>query len=165
MRAFACAALLRAAEEPENEGCDGAEDGSLAQALASALHLGQETSEAAAQFLTWRIPRLTCNPAKRLVFPLGLLVLATCLRDGRVEEPVLGEAAEWFLDEEATLRRDYGPFVPGGEGAFLIASLFSVQQGLWQLHGAELIRQAQAVGRDDVRQTLEFVGGLVLDPW
>lgn len=164
MRAFVCAALLRATAEPENEEFENADDSSLAQCLASGKVLGQEMLEAAAQFLTWRIPRMTCDHAARLVFPLGLLVLATCLREGRLEEYVLGQAAEWFLAEEAAFRREHGPF-PGREGSCLFADLFSVQQGFWQPHAAELVHQARAISRDDVRKTLEFVGGLVLDPW
>jgi hypothetical protein len=165
MRAFACAALLRAAAEPGNECYVSSDDSSLAQCLASAKVLGEEMLEATARFLTWRTPLIPDGgDPVRLVFPLGLLVVAMHLQTGRFEEHVLGQTAEWVLAEEAAFREADGP-IAGPEGRCLYGLLFSIQQGMWQSHAADLIRRAAAMRADDVRKMLEFVGGLVLDPY
>jgi hypothetical protein len=163
MRAFACAALLRASAEPGNEYYEGSDDSTLAQCLASAKVLGEEMLEAAGQFLTWRIPRMTVDHPERLVFPVGLLLIATCLRGGRLEEHVLGEAAEWVLAEEAAGRRADGHHSGRAEPCPL-ADLFSWQEGMWQPHAAELLRQAEVLTGEGPRKRLRLVGGLLLDP-
>ncbi len=89
MRAFACAALLRAAMGDGRE----VAEATLAQCLVKRKALGQEMSEAAARFLTWAIPRdAGCEQQWLLAF--GLLVVAVRLRSGRIADRVLGDAAD-----------------------------------------------------------------------
>ncbi|HKI33433.1 MAG TPA: hypothetical protein VKA46_16380 [Gemmataceae bacterium] len=162
MRAFACAALLRAAAESTNEEHVRDDDATLAKCLASAKVLGEEMSEAAARFLTWRIPRMA-REVELLLYGVGLLVVATRLRVGRIEDRVLGDTAEWLLAEEASFRQAVPSELLGPEEACLFGPSFGLLQGFWHPLAAELIREAAAIGSGDVRDLLEFVAALVLD--
>jgi hypothetical protein len=149
-RLFACAVLLRAAAEPAHPFRDGAEDSTLAQSLASAKVLGEEMSEAAARFLTWRIPRMeSCS--EPLLFAVGLLVLATRLRSGKIADPVLGTLAEWVLAEEALYQR---AFPSDSSNPKPIA--FSLQSGFWRPLATELMDEAAAIRADDIRTNLQL---------
>jgi len=159
MRAFACAALLRAGAEPWNEGYDSAAsaDSSLAQCLASAKVLGEEMGEAAACFLTWRIPRLQ-NCSESLLFAVGLLILATRLRSGRIADPELGNVAEWVLGEDSNYRQTF-PSDPDNPEPVA----FSLQSGLWKPLASELTDEAAAIAPEAIRTNLQLCA-LLLDP-
>jgi hypothetical protein len=162
MRAFACAVLLRAAAEPENEEelFTQSQDSTLAQCLSSGKVLGPEVLEALAQFLTWRIPRMAYSCHDALVFPLGLLVVAINLHGGRLEEQVLVQTAECFLADVAALRPACRPFA-SRDSAGPFGDLFSVQQGHWKPHVDDLIRQGDASSSADVKKMLQFAAGLL----
>ena len=156
-RLFACAVLMYAEAEPANRSEDNADDSTLAQCLASAKVLGEEMSEAAACFLTWRLPRMeACS--EPLLFALGLLILATRLRCGRIADQVLGNIAEWVLAKESLYR---GAFLSNPANPMPMA--FSLQSGLWQPLATELIEETAAIGVDDVRTNLQLCT-LLLDP-
>ncbi|HEV3165630.1 MAG TPA: hypothetical protein VGZ22_16505 [Isosphaeraceae bacterium] len=149
-RLFACAALLRAEAEPFHVGVDTSQDSTLAQCLVSAKALGEEMSEAAACFLTWRISRKeTCY--EPLLFAIGLLILATRLRSGRLTEPALGTIAEWVLAQESLERRENPPNLADPRPVPL-----SLQEGFWQPLAAELMNEAQAIRNDEVRTDIEL---------
>ena len=152
MRAFACAALLRAAMGDGRE----VAEATLAQCLVSAKALGQEMSEAAARFLTWAIPRdAGCEQQWLLAF--GLLVVAVRLRSGRIADRVLGDAADWVLAEEAAARRRF--FNPTNPTPLAFGLLY----GHWRPLADELIREAAEIHAEDVRDKLEFIGACVLE--
>jgi hypothetical protein len=152
MRAFACAVLLRAEMESYS---DSVPDATLAQCLVSAKVLDEQTSEAAARFLTWAVPRVGPND-NMLFFALGLLIVATRLRAGRFEDVILGDTADWVLAQESELRELFGfdsltPFLPYGIG-------------FWEQRATELIHEAAEIRTASVRDTLEFIGAMMLDP-
>jgi hypothetical protein len=153
MRAFACAALLRAATTDDRN--DKSQHCTLAQCLASAKVLGKEMSSAAARFLTWRIPRVA-EPEVRWLFAFGLLVVAVRLRSGLFADRVLGDAVDWVLAEEAKRFRPHYLSEP--------APVSYVLEGAWKPLAIELIREAATIRTDDVRDILEFLGGFVLAP-
>ena len=152
MRAFACAALLRATMQDGG----GIEEATLAQCLVSAKAVGEQMSEAAARFLTWVIPRTAGGGEPRWLLAFGLLVVATRLRLGRVADPALGDAADWVLTEEAAERQGFIPTNP-------TPLAFGHMYGLWQPLAAELIREAADIHTGEVRDNLEFIGACVLD--
>lgn len=156
-RLFACAVLLRAEAESPHEGSQIATDSALAQCLVSANMLGEEMSEAAACYLTWRISRQE-NGFESLLFALGLLILATRLRSGRLTEPSLGAIAEWVLAIESLERREFPPNHAGPRPL-----PFSVQAGFWQPLVAELKNGAESIRKDDIRTNLQLCG-LLLGP-
>jgi hypothetical protein len=146
--------LLSAGAE---QGIDMSDDSTLAQCLVSAKALGEELSEAAARFLTWRIPRMEIGE-NRLFFALGLLILATRLRSGRIADSVLGELAECVLAEEALFRQELpsNPLEP-------MPVAFSLQSGFWRPLAAELMDEAAGIRAGDVRANLQLCE-LLLDP-
>jgi len=144
-RLFACAVLLRIEVDVSPEEGYIEWDSALAHCLASAKALGEEMGEAAARYLTWRIPLREPPGLDSILFALGLLVLATRLRRGRLTEPSLGGVAEWVLASESLGRR-----------------VSSVQAGFWQPLSAELLAEAESIRDGDVRAGLQLCA-LLLD--
>lgn len=156
-RLFACAVLLRAEAELPREQSNIDAGSTIAQCLVSANALGEEMSEAAACYLTWRASRRENDPDS-LLSALGLLILATRLRCGRLAEPSLGAIAEWVLAIESL---DREPFPPNHANPR--PQPFSLQAGFWRPLAAELRNEAESIREDDIRTNLELCG-LLLDP-
>jgi hypothetical protein len=149
IRFFACAVLLRAEVESPGQ-FNASEDSTLAQCVVSAKVLGEEMSEAAARFLTWRIPRVdACSEPALLA--LALLILAMRLRSGRIADPVLNEVAEWVLAQESANQKAFP-----SNAAEPRPYTFSIQIGLWQPLADELRDAAAAVASDDVSTNLQL---------
>jgi hypothetical protein len=149
-RLFACAVLLRATDEFANRHIDADAESTLAQCLASAKVLGDEMSEVAARFLTWRLPRWWTSP-EPVLFALGLLILATRLRSGRIADAVLEVTADWVLSEESAHRRK-NPCDPADPEPVA----FGVQSGFWQPLAEELKVEAAAIHASDLRTKLQL---------
>lgn len=148
MRAFACATLLRASVE---------DDATLAQCLGSAKVLGQEMNVAAARFLTWGIPQVSIT--ERWLFALGLLVVATRAGTGRLKEPDFRLVAEWVLAEESEKQQEFRPFDLTDPAPLP----FGLASGYWKPLAAEMIAFAETIQAADVRESMELIGGFVLD--
>lgn len=158
MRAFACAALLRAAAEPENDGYFDGENATLAQLVDSALVLGGDVREAAARFLTWRTPRMGVDE-ERPFFAFALLVLAVLLRGGRLPDAALADAAAWVVAEEAEERTAPCARLPPNAGGWLLGlTLFDARDAVWRALAERLIREAEVIPPGAARDRLEEVG-------
>ena len=79
MRLFACAILIRAGAEPENDGQFSGEDSTIVQLVASAVVLGAETSLAALRFLCWRMQYRTLPAYELPYYATAVLLLAVAL--------------------------------------------------------------------------------------
>jgi hypothetical protein len=152
-RLFACAVLLRATAEFENRHIDPSAEATLAQCLVSAKILGDEMSEAAAQFLTWRLDKPETMD-DQILFALGLLVLAVRLRSERINDAVLETAADWLLSEESAWVRGL-PYNPWNLADPMPAP-FGIQSGFWQPLAAELKTEAAAIGSAELRTKLQL---------
>jgi hypothetical protein len=154
MRAFACAALLRAAVESGED--DGSMEATLAQCLASAKVLGDEMNDAAAAFLTWGIPRI--NGHDQWLFAFSLLVVASRFRSDCVSDSTLRDAVAWVFAEERESRERYrhNPADPP-------PGPFGVTYGFWKPLADELIGNAADIQAADLRKDLELIGALILD--
>ena len=162
MRAFACAALLRAAAEPANRGYFDGENSTLAQLLDSALVLGADVREAAARFLAWRTPRMEPHE-ERPFFAFGLLVLAALLREGRLPGAALAAAADWVIAEEAEERAAQDPGPPVSSGGWLLGlTPFDMRGTVWRALAGRLIEEADAMPPGAARDRLEEVALRVL---
>lgn len=75
IRLFACAALLRAASEPANQGYFTGEDSTIIQLVESAMKLGDKTSHAALKFLCWCMQTRPPEETERPYFAIGTLIL------------------------------------------------------------------------------------------
>lgn len=162
MRAFACAALLRAAAEPASLGYFDGENSTLAQLLESALELGGELPEAAARFLAWRTPRMGAQE-ERPFFAFGLLVLTVLLREGRLADGALAEAADWVVEEEAEDRAAPGACLPPNSDGWLLGLTWhDLRSGVWRRLAERLIGEAERMPPGAARERLEEVGLRVL---
>jgi len=152
-RFFACAVLLRSGREPASA------DSTLALGLASAKVLGDEMSEAIGRFLTWQLMNLQIDH-EPLLFAVGLLVVATRLRAGRITDAELGKVAEWVLEEESL---DRGAFPSRSVEPRPLA--FSIQQGFWRPLAEEIKCEAATIAAEDVRTKLQLCSLLLETPW
>jgi hypothetical protein len=154
MRAFACAALLRAAAEPENA-LDG-ENATLAQLVASTLVLGEDAQEAAARFLVWRIPALQPEE-ERPFFAFALLFLAVLLRSGRLDGDALAAAGEWVMAVEEAEAQAMHPHVPTPAGPWLLRlSYFDLRHSVWRSFARRMLTEAAALP-NPARETLQLI--------
>jgi hypothetical protein len=158
-RLFACAVLLRAEAESDIRR-EHVEDSTLAQCLVSAKVLGDEISDAAARFLTWRMSQMEECSESALFLCLALLILAVRLRPGQIDDRVLANLAEWVLAEELRYRQVYPT-----NSAQPKPVAFSIQSGFWRPLAAELRDEAAAFRLDDVRTNLQLCALLLeMDP-
>jgi len=160
MRAFSCAALLRAAAEPGNL-LDG-ENSTLAQLVASTLALGRDVQVAAARFLAWRVPMLN-RDEERPFFAFALLFLAVLLREERLSDEALAAAGEWMIAEEAAEAEAQGEHVPTPQGPWLLRlSFFDLRHSLWRAFARQMLREAADVG-PPARDTLQLIAVSLAD--
>jgi hypothetical protein len=154
-RVFACAVLLRAEAELPPEADDFTAESALPQCLASANVLGEEMSEAAARFLTWRISRQESG-LNSLSFALGLVVLAIRLRSGRFTGQMLGTIADWVLRQAPSDMPEF-PLDPTAPRPLPIG----LQSSFWRPLAAELSSEAEAIRENDVRSKLHLCEALL----
>jgi hypothetical protein len=152
MRAFACAALLRAAAEPANRDANFTcgENDTLAQLLASANVLGPEIMKATGQFLAWRTPQLEMDEA-RPFFAFGLLSLAAAGERSQFPEALLGRLAEWVVEEEAWNRTAQGQWFIGQRTRWLLGlTVYDQRSQVWVTLGARLRKCAAQLQSKEV---------------
>ena len=87
IRAFCCAVLLQAADEPETLELLSSESDTLIRLVDSALRLGEEASESALRFLCWRVLRLSEDFEEAPFLVMALLVLPRFYRQS-VKQPL-----------------------------------------------------------------------------
>lgn len=133
MRAFCCAALLRAGAESANDGYFFGENATLIQLIESALFLGNGLSDAAGCFLTWHLPRLSPDDEERPFFAFGLAAIGLLHRP-RAFSPTDIEAAVAFVERAEWAVRD-----PMGvctvdmfEGSFLSVTCYDLRHAAWR---------------------------------
>jgi hypothetical protein len=162
MRAFSCAALLRAAAEPRNAGCFDGENSTLAQLVSSALVLGRDVQVAAARFCTWRIPAMGADE-ERPFFAFALLLLAVLLRADRFSDTDLEAAAEWMMAEEAADHASLHPrMVVVGAPWLLGLTLFDQCHSKWRTFAERLVDEADALS-PAAREALQTVALRLLE--
>ncbi len=79
MRLWACAVLIRAAVEPENEFRFLGEESTIIQLVASAMRLGPEAAQATLQFLAWHLEYRVVEIEKSPYSAVGALLLCVFL--------------------------------------------------------------------------------------
>jgi hypothetical protein len=162
MRAFACAALLRAAAEPVNDGYFDGENQTIAQLLASALMLGHEVQEAASRFLVWRVAQLKAYE-DRPFFAFALLLLAVVLNGDRFSEGTLAYLADWAVAEEAREREAVAGCLPDHGEQWLLGLTFHDQRhDVWRFLARRLVVEASKLRSEEVRAKLKDVGSRIV---
>jgi hypothetical protein len=102
VRAFSCAVLLRAYENPE----DG-QSATLIQLVESLGNLTPDLARHAVASLSWLLPRVSRQWGERNYVGLALLFLAV-KPEVDVEKEVLEELAEWLIADEEELFEVFG---------------------------------------------------------
>ena len=115
IRLFSCAALLRIAAEPENNGYFDGENQTIAALVHSAIILGEDFQKDALSLLSWLLLRDRELYEDAPFFGLGCLLLAA--HTGAPASTVSGLAA-WVVEQEARIRsskagRKFGPWLLG----------------------------------------------------
>lgn len=142
MRAFCCAALIRAAAEPANADTISGENQTVIQLIASALTLEPAAQRAALQLLAWRLLHALGDPEERPFFALGVLLLVVAL--GLDERgAILCDLCAWVLAEEAwaRARADLGPT---SDAWLLGVTFFSGRDTAWREVGWRVLVEAPA---------------------
>jgi hypothetical protein len=156
MRAFACAALLRGAAEPANDGyLVNSENDTVAQLLASASVLGPDVQMATARFLAWRIPQLEVG--ERPLFAFGLLFLATLLNGDRFPEHQIASLADWVVAEETQAHKGVGlPPRPQGD-LWLGLVYYGLRYEVWKAIARRLLEEASHLRSEEVRAKVQDI--------
>jgi hypothetical protein len=161
MRAFACAALLRAAAEPANCVYFEGEDATLARLIDSALYMGKDLSEAAARFLTWRIPQLDSDQ-DRPFFAFGLLCVGMAATGPSTDPAVLAEAAKWVEAEESAQRAALGELLAAHGKDWLTGLVWHTQKGeTWTAIARSIHSLAAGIRDVDTRQRIQGIAARV----
>ena len=131
IRAFCCAVLLKAADEPETQDLINPVNETLIQMIASVLYLGREATESASHFLCWRILRFPLWDNEYPFFALGLLLLRAALFRPGENGSDLKLLAEWVIREEKRLRC-YPLTLPVSESWLLGLTLHDQRHDVWR---------------------------------
>ena len=163
IRAFACAALLRAGAEPSNADYIASENETIAQLLASAATLGLDVEQAALRFLAWRAVHFLNSDAERPFFALAVLLAAVAVGwHRRGDEPFLDRLIDWVHEEERQTRTDYIKYLPSHGGSWILGlTHFSQRHDTWRALGRRLIEQARTAESEWIRERLIEVGDLL----
>jgi hypothetical protein len=133
MRAFCCAALLRAAAEPANDGYFQGENQTLIQLIDSTLVLKGELPQAAGSFLTWRIPLMRFDDEERPFFTFGLVALALLEKRESLSAADVDAMISFIERSEAAVRDPMGVCMPDMfKGSFLAETYFDQCHAAWR---------------------------------
>jgi hypothetical protein len=137
--AWCCAALLRAAAEPANDGYFDGENQTLIQLIDSALVLNRGLPEAAGSFLTWRLPQLRTGDEERPFFAFGLVALALLFRQPPLTASDIDVLVAFVERAEAGVRDPMSVCTPDMfEGSFLAGTYFKQRHVAWRALAARL---------------------------
>ncbi len=170
MRAFATAALLRAAAEPANQ--DGrfvSSNDTLAALLSSARSLGDESAADVASFVAWQVSRLGADQ-ERPFFAYALLVLAVLGSTWTITDPWLSQLCTWVVDEEDAERKfqmetTLPSFQSKGPGEWLLSlTCFNQHHGIWRALNASADQAAAALPAGSGRDQLRVITGMIAPP-
>lgn len=138
-RAFACAALLRSAAEPESANHDYGDNQTLIQLIESVLYLKRGLPEATASFLTWRIPSLAIDDEHRPFFVFGLISIAILLHRDALSTDDLESFVAFVEESERAVRDPMGVCPPEMfPGSFLNETIFNMRHATWRRLAAQV---------------------------
>jgi hypothetical protein len=174
MRAFSCAALLRATREPWNYGDGLGTDSTLVQLVLSLSAVPVDFTAQAVKSLSWLL--LNSDPEGRdkqvCAYGLGLLWFALRNPDSFPDE-LLGELAQWvdrraneiFESAASTLRREdaVSDDVPTPAGDGLREMVVSCQnQSSWEQLAIKFIDLDLSARSSEVQMQVQTIGGQLL---
>lgn len=136
MRAFCCAALLRAGGESRDEDLLQGENHTLAQLLVSLDTLGHEFQEAALRFLVWRLDHFGAYITERPFFLLGILLLYLKCRP-EIEMDDLDDIVQALIQAEQEARA--ASVLPKDNSEWLLGlTFYDMKHDVWRAMGKQL---------------------------
>lgn len=112
MRAFCCAAMLRAQAEPGNKYDTGGGLTALINLIDSAMFLQRGVPEAAARFLAWCVPIMHVGDDDRPLYAFGLVSLALLLRRDAFSETDMDTLVTFAESVDMAVRDPEGWYTP-----------------------------------------------------
>ena len=136
-RAFCCTALLCAGDIPENVDVSEGENQTIAQLLDSLRYLDNDTyTTKAAKLVAHRLMRLSERNEERPFFILALMILLLRMKSS---ERLVGELAEWLLEEESRIRNSEWATCPDTDERWLLGlTHYDIRHNIWVQLGGEL---------------------------
>lgn len=157
MRAFACAALLRAAAEAGNSGYFEGENQTLAQLMASVLVLDRDVQVAAVRFLAWRVSSV--DGEDRPFFAFAILVLAAVLNGELFPQESLTLLADWVVAEEKRERETLQARYRSPSPQWLLGlTSYDMRHRVWRSLADRLVVEANKCANKQVRDRLQLLG-------
>jgi hypothetical protein len=156
IRAFCCAALLRATREPFNYGDGIATDYSLVKLIFSLQALPTDFNLEAIRFMAWLLKNSDPGGTAEQVcyYGVGLLWFALCLREPRFDSTLV-TLAQWIARREDELRRlmpfsfDRWPLGVGGGNP---------PPSDWELLGPELCQLDLSGHSEELKEWVQLIG-------
>jgi hypothetical protein len=157
MRAFACAALLRAAADPAEALYADGENQTLAQLVASVMTLGEAAQRAALRFMDWRVDTVAAG-GELPFFRLAQLILAV-----QVAEPDarVGRLAAQLTEDVAAERAEVAPCL-ANDRWLLGLTFHQIRLGVWVRLTHQLLERSAGIADADARAAVEEVALRVL---
>jgi hypothetical protein len=138
IRAFCCAVLLKAGDEPETQDYIHSENNTLVQLIGSVLHLGREASEGALRFLCWRVLRMPDLEEALPFFAMALLLLYATLFQPDQDGSDLNLLVDWVMAAETKVR-EYNDGWRYSEEWLLGLTLFNQRHHVWSRLAQEVL--------------------------
>ena len=159
IRAFSCAALLRASCDPENEFLQDGENGTLAALILSAEQLGPDYIDATIPFLVWCLENseeTTIPIEERPFFLIGLLFVGLISQIGFRENDLI-EIAQALFDVEKAARDEWGG-ADGDETWLLGNTFFDLRHDAWRDIGQRISKKSGSYDSEPLRKYLAEIG-------
>jgi hypothetical protein len=154
IRAFVCAALLRAMADPLNEGYFGGDNETIAPLLESLSVLHSSLQSEALRFFAWHVQSLNEWDNENPFYILALLVLVLRTR-ADLTHIELKALIDWVYDEvRSAYKEHYFPRATSGQWLQWLTS-FNLRHLVWQKIGLEISSLADHYGNSEGRQNLK----------
>ncbi len=138
IRAFCCAALLRAQGEPDCYASVGGENQTAVQLYWSLDRLDRQCRDAGLRLLAWAIDRIDDLYEEEIFFQVAILALCLQREEGISPCDLTGLARE-IIRQEDRIRQDENAVLPFGRDAGLFGlTYFDSQQRAWRRLGEHL---------------------------
>lgn len=144
MRAFACAALLRAAAEPANWPYFDGENQTLIQLIASVRQFEPVAAVVALRSIAWRALLLPPDEVERPFFALAVLLLAALRHE--VDGQLLCDLCDWVIAEEAAVRLDPEHAFPAASDPWMFGlTFFNARDYVWRSVAWQILVERSAL--------------------
>jgi hypothetical protein len=157
IRAFVCAALLRAMAEPLNEGYFGGDNDTIAPLLESLLVLDLKVQKAAVRFFAWRVQHLSSYDVSVNPFYLLALLILFLRTEANIRRIELKTIIDWIYAEVRTAYQVqfYTRYRAKKAQWLTWLTVYNQRHMIWLDLGREIATIAENYGNSEGRQNLK----------